>query len=93
MHPFQLNKAATHTAEANQKREKTCKERYGGLGFSSATIQQKCRANCLANNGYDNPFHSKEKQHKMQISKLMNLYTEVCKLSGQSEFTLLEFKL
>ena len=29
----------------------------------------------------------------MQISKLMNLYTEVCKLSGQSEFTLLEFKL
>ena len=78
IHNFQLYKGSAFTKEANAKREKTCNERYGGIGFCSDLIQKKCRESCLKNNGYDNPWHSKEKQHESQITKLKNAFNMIC---------------
>lgn len=74
LHSFQLYKGSAFTKEANEKRLQTCRERYGGFGFSSEVIQQKCRESCLKNNGYDNPWHSKDKQHEIKITKLRNAF-------------------
>ena len=58
---FQKYPHCAQTLEAKLKRARTCKNLYGGTGFKSEVIQQKCRESCLENNGYDNPFHSAEK--------------------------------
>lgn len=68
---FQLNKANSHTPEANAKRDTTCKLLYEGTGFKSDMIQEKCRQSCLKNNGYDNPFCSIEKQNEMRKNKII----------------------
>lgn len=71
--------------EANAKRTATCRVRYGANSpFESQAIQDKMKKSCLDKNGYDNPFHSKEKQHDMVISKIKNLAKKVYDYYGLS---------
>ena len=78
-------KDKAHSDEVNAKRAATCRARYGANSPSkSQAIQDKMKKSCLDKNGYDNPFHSKEKQHDMAISKIKNLAKKVYDYYGLS---------
>ena len=87
---------SSQSKEACIKRDKTCLEKYGGTGFNSNIIQQKCRESCLKNNGYDNPFNSSEKQQEMIISKIQNSWNRIVTTFGlnvNEPISLFDFKL
>lgn len=92
---FQIHKDASQTPSAKLKRKITWNKKYNGIGFKSDIIQKKCRESCLANNGYDNPWHSKDKQQEMMNTRIINGWNKICNylsIATTDTISLLDFK-